>query len=137
MDRIKWLALLAFATLAAPAYAQETGAAAACDALLSPYAQSACLEKLADAADAKMNEVYRHAFLTIGKSDHNNIAEWKTALKSAQQTWIAFRDADCGPLAGYEWNHGTGMGAATERCLLEKTTQRTQELVQRYIVEDH
>jgi uncharacterized protein YecT (DUF1311 family) len=137
MNLIKWAALLAFVASSAPAHAQEAGAAAGCDALLAPSAQAACLEKLADAADAKLNEVYRRAVETIGKSDNDNIAAWKSALKSAQQTWIAFRDADCGPLTGYEWRHGTGMGSATESCLLEKTTQRTHDLVQRYIVEQH
>jgi uncharacterized protein YecT (DUF1311 family) len=137
MSLFKWVALLALVASSVPAHAQETGAAAACDALLAPSAQTACFQKLADAADAKLNEVYRHAVQTISKSGSNNAAAWKSALKSAQQTWIAFRDADCGPLTGYEWGHGTGMGSATESCLLEKTTRRTHDLVQRYIVEQH
>jgi uncharacterized protein YecT (DUF1311 family) len=137
MSLIKWVALLALVASSAPACAQEAGTAAACDALLSPYAQTECLVKLATTADAKLNEVYRHAVRTIGKSDHHNIAAWKNALRSTQRTWIAFRDADCGTLTGYEWGDGTGLRPATESCLLEKTTQRTRDLVQRYIVEEH
>ena len=38
-----------------------------------------------------------------------------------------------GALIGYEWGHGTGMGAATEACILDKTTQRSSELKRRYI----
>ena len=60
-------------------------------------------------------------------------AEVEAELKKAQQAWIVFRDADCGALTAHEWGHGTGMGAATESCLLEKTIQRTGDLEHRYI----
>jgi uncharacterized protein YecT (DUF1311 family) len=69
----------------------------------------------------------------IETSDSDNVTAWKAELKKAEQTWIAFRDADCGALVGYEWGHGTGMGVATQSCLLEKTQQRTRDLVARYI----
>ena len=132
MRPVESFALVAFLALAAPSYAQESSAESACLAL-PPAAQSGCLEKLANAADAKLNDVYRRAISAIEKSDGNDIAAWKAELKKAQQAWIAFRDADCGALVGYEWGHGTGMGSATESCLLQKTQQRTRELVSRYI----
>jgi uncharacterized protein YecT (DUF1311 family) len=132
MRLIGSFSLVVCLTLAAPSHAQQSSAESACVALPAA-AQSGCLEKLAEAADAKLNEVYRRAISAIEKSDGNDIAAWKAELKKAQQAWIAFRDADCGDLVGYEWGHGTGMGAATESCLLEKTEQRTRELVARYI----
>jgi uncharacterized protein YecT (DUF1311 family) len=108
--------------LTAPCYAQQSSAESDCMALPAA-AQSGCLEKLANAADAKLNEVYRRAI-----SRHR-----KAELKKAQQAWIVFRGMDCGALAAYEWGHGTGMGSATESCILDKTEQRTRELVSRYI----
>jgi uncharacterized protein YecT (DUF1311 family) len=131
--RINWPALVVFLTLCSPGNAREPTTAAACATLSAPAAQSGCLEKLAMAADARLNETYRRAVTMIEKSGSDKIAEWKTELKSAQQPWIAFRDADCGALVGYEWSHGTGMGSAMESCLLQKTEQRTRDLRDRYI----
>jgi uncharacterized protein YecT (DUF1311 family) len=125
------LLMIACSALAAPAYAQDSSVAA-CEAL-APPAQSGCLEKLVDAADAKLNDVYRRAMTAIDRSDSDKIAAWKAELKKSEQAWIAFRDADCGALVGYEWGHGTGMGSATQSCLLEKTEERTRELVARYV----
>jgi uncharacterized protein YecT (DUF1311 family) len=130
MRVVGWL-MMAGLALAAPAYAQDSSIAA-CEAL-APPAQSGCLEKLLDAADAKLNDVYRRAMTAIDKSDSDKIAAWKAELKKSEQAWIVFRDADCGALVGYEWGHGTGMGPATQSCLIEKTEQRKRELVARYI----
>jgi uncharacterized protein YecT (DUF1311 family) len=134
-DRMRWLELLIVViclVLAGSARAQQSSADTACLALPAP-AQAGCLEKFAKAADARLNEVYRQAMGVIETSDGGAAAAWKGELKKAQQAWIAFRDADCGALIGYEWGHGTGMGSATESCLLQKTEQRTRELVGRYI----
>jgi uncharacterized protein YecT (DUF1311 family) len=131
MGLAKWCVLVVLLALSSPSYAEESAAAAACDNLAT-NAQSGCLEKLANAADGKLNEVYRRAVKTIESSDPDYSAEWKTELKKAQQAWIVFRDTDCGALTGYEWGHGTGMGAATEHCILEKTEQRTRDLTSRY-----
>ena len=80
---------------------------------LATIAQSGCLEKLAKAADAKLNDVYRGAIKSIESSDPEHAAAWKVRIEESEQAWIAFRDADCGALTAYEWGHGTGMGAAT------------------------
>ncbi len=129
---IIWIVPVIGLALCSPGYAQQSAAEDACISL-PPAAQSGCLEKLATAADAKLNDVYRRAISVIDKSDTDSLADWKTELKKAQQAWIAFRDADCGALIGYEWGHGTGMGSATESCVLEKTEQRTRDLTERYI----
>ncbi len=128
---VVWTILVVLLALSSPSSAQESAAAAACDNLAT-NAQSGCLEKLANAVDTKLNEVYRRAIKTIESSDPDHASEWKAELKKAQQAWIAFRDADCGALTAYEWSHGTGMGAATEHCILEKTEARTRELASRY-----
>jgi len=131
MSLAKWSALAAVLALSSPSAAQESAAAAACDQLAT-IAQSGCLEKLANAADAKLNDVYRRAVRTIESSDPEHAAEWKAELKKAEQAWIAFRDTECGALTAYEWGHGTGMGAATEHCILDKTEVRARELASRY-----
>jgi uncharacterized protein YecT (DUF1311 family) len=133
MRLINWSALGVLLALCSPGYARDSAAAAACIALSAPAAQSGCLEKLATAADARLNETYRRAVTMIDKSDSDNVAEWKAELKTAQQAWISFRDTDCGALVGYEWGHGTGMGSATESCLLQKTEQRRRDLMDRYV----
>jgi uncharacterized protein YecT (DUF1311 family) len=132
MRLFKWGALLIGFAMPLSASAQPSTQAKACMELPTA-AQSGCLEKLANAADAKLNETYRRAVSVIEKSDSRDAAGWKSELKKAQLAWIAFRDTDCGALIGYEWNKGTGMGAATEACILEKTEQRTRDLMQRYI----
>jgi uncharacterized protein YecT (DUF1311 family) len=131
MRIVGWL-LVACVAFAAPVCAEEPRTAAGCSALAAA-AQSGCLEKLVKAADAKLNEVYQRAIAVIEKSDGADVAAWKAELKKAEQAWITFRHTDCGALVGYEWGHGTGMSAATESCLLEKTEQRTRELFARYI----
>ena len=133
MRLIDWSALVILLTLCSPSNARESAAAAACIAKLAPAAQSGCLEKLATAADARLNDAYRRAVTMIDKSGGDNVAKWKAELKTAQQAWISFRDADCGALVGYEWGHGTGMGSAMESCLLQKTEQRTRDLMDRYV----
>jgi len=131
MAPIRWVALVIGLAVSSPGQAQDSSAASACMALPT-IAQSGCLEKLANAADAKLNEAYRSAVKTIEASGDGDAAAWKAELKKAQQAWITFRDADCGALTAYEWGHGTGMGSATESCILDKTEQRTRELLHRY-----
>ena len=132
MSLISGSLAIASLALASISRAQDSGAAAAACDKLATIAQSGCLEKLANAADARLNEAYRLAIKTIESSAADHAAEWKAELKKTQQAWIAFRDADCGALTAYEWGHGTGMGAATEHCILDKTEARARELASRY-----
>ncbi len=127
-----WCALAIWLALLSPAHAQDTAAAAAACEKLATIAQSGCLEKLANAADARLNQVYRNALKTIDSSETGQAAAWKAELKKAEQAWISFRDLDCGALTAYEWGHGTGMGAATKHCILDKTEARANELASRY-----
>lgn len=94
-----------------------------------------CLEKELQRADVELNRAFQGALAFIDTHDEMSAAarsEWRTALRSAQRAWIAFRDADCGEPVGYEWYGGTGMGAATFGCSLEKTRARTKDLKERY-----
>ena len=57
---------------------------------------------------------------------------WKSDLRDAQRLWFAHREKDCGPVVGWEWFGGTGMGAASLACKTAKTEARTSEIVARY-----
>jgi uncharacterized protein YecT (DUF1311 family) len=128
------LLALAAAGQAPPALAQGFGSTP-CDSRPSTPEQVDCLSELLIQADAAMNQAYQRALRTI-ETDADTAAgrrqEWRTALQTAQRGWIAFRDADCGDLIEYEWQSGSGTGPAQLACRLEKTTQRTRQLTDRY-----
>lgn len=131
MRNVGWL-LVACVALATPAHAYEAHTSAGCSALAAA-AQTECLENLVKAADAKLSDVFQRAIAVIEKSDRADVAAWKAEFMKAEQAWITFRHIDCGALVGYEWARSTGRSAATESCLLDKTEQRTRELVARYV----
>jgi hypothetical protein len=87
MRVVGWL-IIACLAFAAPADAEDSDVAA-CDAL-APPAQSGCLEKLLNAADAKLNNVYQRAMAVIEKSDSDHVAAWKAELKQAEQLGSPF-----------------------------------------------
>ena len=106
-----------------------------CDSKPSTAEQSQCLEKALRQADAGLNTAYQRAMRIIDADPDSAPAQraaWRHALQAAQRSWIAFRDADCGEITGYEWHQGTGMGPATLACSLDKTLQRSRELTARY-----
>ena len=78
------------------------------------------LNKLAD-ADANLNKTYRELIAKLGDK------KWELKLRTAQQTWIKYRDANCdfvmelsggGSASTFEYNF----------CLADMTTARTKEL---------
>ena len=89
MRPIAGITLAVGLALSALGYAQAPAAATACNALPTA-AQSRCFERLADAADARLNDVYRCALQAIEKSHGGDVAAWKAELKKTQQAWIAF-----------------------------------------------
>ncbi|RVU21742.1 lysozyme inhibitor LprI family protein [Methylobacterium oryzihabitans] len=105
----------------------------ACAAVVSPV-QTACLEQAQALADRALNDVYRRMQAGIDKNSTSkaDAAKWKDYLKTAQQDWIRYRDADCGDLIIAEYHQGTGMGAGIGSCKLTKTAARVQELQDRY-----
>ena len=126
------LAAVAAAAEEAPP-ARESAAARCTDE--STYAMSACLDRARQAADRDLNAAYRDAQAKIDQAceaDPECRADWRASLQRAQRAWIAFRDADCVELTGYEWRGGTGAGPATLACLLSRTEARTRELAERY-----
>lgn len=117
-----------------PVYkATVTAANQACSDLPEP-AIGACLEKALSDADHALNEAYKKTSAYIDESslEPADANKWKAQLKTAQERWTAFRDADCGALTESEYMHGTGAGAAAEHCQLSMTLMRAEEIKSRY-----
>ena len=100
-----------------------------CAEVISPGI-GACLERAQQIADKALNDTYAHAMKSIDNDEAGR--KWRERLKLAQQTWLRFRDADCGDLTISEWSSGTGTGAAIMTCQLGHTEARTAELNRRY-----
>jgi len=78
------------------------------------------LKKLAE-ADAELNKTYRQLVPKLGDK------KWEVKLRTAQQAWIKYRDANC----DYESEFSGGGSAVTFEynfCLADMTTARTKEL---------
>jgi uncharacterized protein YecT (DUF1311 family) len=111
--------------------------AAACLAELNaqtPEALAACAAAEADAWGAALNAVHDEI---VGLVRALALAEDPEAvapgprellLQRAQETWAAFREADCAEEAAL-WEAGAMRDAAAARCRLERTAERTRELL--------
>jgi len=80
-----------------------------------------CSSKKLAAADAELNKTYRQLIPKLNSKD------WETKLRTAQQAWIKYRDANC----DYESEFSGGGSATTFEynfCLADMTTARTKQL---------
>lgn len=91
-----------------------------CDA--NQAAMNACAGKQLSALDADLNKQYQAQMGYL-----KNPAQ-KQALKSAQQKWIAFRDADCLYQVGKAENSGSIWPLLQSQCLAEQTRVRVEQL---------
>lgn len=124
---------LLWAALALPSAARAQPAD--CSEANSTVEISQCFERELQRADAELNRAYQVALK--GARDDSALpaslkGRWEATLREAQRKWVAFRDADCKELIGYEWYGGTGMGSAVLSCMADKTKARTKELLARY-----
>jgi len=125
-------ALLLLLLTAIPAAAQTKKGP--CDDANSTPEINGCLERELKKADADLNRVYGVAMRSIDTSelDANVRDTWKTGLRDAQRSWIAFRDNDCKQTVPFEWYGGTGASGAVLSCLLDPTRERANSLRERY-----
>ena len=91
-----------------------------CDA--NQAAMNACAGKQLSALDADLNKQYQAQMGYL-----KNPAQ-KQALKSAQQKWIAFRDADCQYQAGKREEGGSMWPLVQAQCLSAQTKVRVEQL---------
>jgi uncharacterized protein YecT (DUF1311 family) len=80
-----------------------------------------CAGKEYKQADDELNQVYRQ--LVAKMYDEGR----KTALKTAQQAWIRYRDANC-DFASYLNRGGTTEPVVRYNCMTGMTVERTKEL---------
>ena len=97
----------------------------------STYEMNMCGDRELQAADAKLNDIYKQALQWIAKTDADKPYDsktWEAKLRASQRAWIAFRDADCKDLIPMSWGGGTGTTADVLGCPTEKTKVREQEI---------
>jgi uncharacterized protein YecT (DUF1311 family) len=78
------------------------------------------LKKLAD-ADAELNKAYRQL---VSRLDDK---KWETKLRSAQQAWIKYRDANCDYVSEFSGG-GSAVTFEYNFCLADMTDARAKEL---------
>jgi uncharacterized protein YecT (DUF1311 family) len=121
---------------ASPSYAEERPID--CQDIRNTVESNFCAEKDFDAADAKLNALYKKVLAQIAETDLEkpyDRSSWDTAMREAQRAWVTFRDADCKGAVPMEWSGGSGTSAAVLGCMTEKTETRTRELKERYGIE--
>jgi len=96
-----------------------------CENAMTTVELNNCAAKEYEVADKKLNSAYQELTALIKKQEEG--AEWNAKLKTAQQLWIKFRDANC----DYEiYISGGGSAATMEHygCLTTMTDQRAKDL---------
>lgn len=78
------------------------------------------LKKLAE-ADAELNKSYRQLVSKLGDK------KWEAKLRTAQQTWIKYRDANCDYVSEFSGG-GSAVTFEYNFCLADMTTARAKEL---------
>lgn len=124
-----WLSS-ALALLPSSALAQAVcGASGACDSQSSNVEYKECLNKLAEAQDAELNQLYGKVRNLFGEHDSSGSAAPKLvpAFKEAQKAWIAFREAQC--IVEYNIAQGgTAGGGYGSECICQLTYHRNLDL---------
>lgn len=109
-----------------------------CDNALSTYEMNICAGRAYEAADARLNAVYKQALAAIPEMAAEppfDAKSWEAALRASQRTWIAFRDAECEGHVAMFWSGGSGATVDIIGCKTEKTEARANELAERYEIE--
>ena len=136
--------LLASATLAGfllaplPARAEDAEPPVDCANAMSTHEMNFCADKAFQAADAKLNDIYQRSLKRIagmGSEKPYDSASFAEALRKSQRAWVTFRDADCKDLVPMIWAGGTATTAEVLGCMTSKTTARSEELRERYLLE--
>jgi uncharacterized protein YecT (DUF1311 family) len=129
MSKATWIIAPALLLAAAPARAER------CVDASSNVEIGACLAEVG-------LDVERELLLTLAAAQRNiagrdfmeptTLARFAAAFDRAQATWLAWREADCGEVTGFEWWGGSGAGIAARSCRIEATVARVRDLTARY-----
>lgn len=78
-----------------------------------------CAARETERWDARLNRAYQQRMAALNDRQ-------RAALKRAEKTWLAFRQADCDAYEDEDWGTISRIDAA--QCLLRRTVERTLEL---------
>jgi uncharacterized protein YecT (DUF1311 family) len=118
---------LTAALLAIPAYAQHMNEKdSPCANVVVTAELTNCLSEARDAADAKLNSVYKEIRSRLEGADAES-------LTKTQRLWIQYRDANCSAERDL-YEGGTAKYAVYFGCLESLTRGRTRELQVTYAV---
>jgi uncharacterized protein YecT (DUF1311 family) len=107
--------------MATNAVAQNPQTPDPCDNAETTVEMRDCAGKEYKAADAELNTVYKQLMASL--SDH----PYEAALKTAQQAWLKYRDANC-EFEAFDNRGGTIYPVVYNSCLAVMTRARTKEL---------
>jgi uncharacterized protein YecT (DUF1311 family) len=107
--------------MATSASAQSGRAPAPCDNAETTVEMRDCAGKEYKKADAELNSAYKRLMSKLTDSGH------QSSLKTAQQAWIKYRDANC-EFEAYLNRGGTIYPVVYTGCLSAMTMNRTKEL---------
>jgi len=82
-----------------------------------------CSQKKLTEADAELNQTYRKL---VSRLDDK---KWEAKLRTAQQAWIKYRDANCDYVSEFSGG-GSAVTFEYNFCLADKTASRTKELLE-------
>jgi uncharacterized protein YecT (DUF1311 family) len=85
------------------------------------YEMKQCAAKQYRQADDELNKVYRQLMSKLDDEGH------KTALKTAQQAWLKYRDTNC-DFESYLNRGGSIYSVVVTSCMTSMTTARTKEM---------
>ncbi len=121
MNLSAFCASLALCFLVVAGIASAQGQKEPCENAQTTVEMRNCAGKEYKKADAELNSVYRRLMSKLGDEGH------KAALRTAQQAWIKYRDANC-EFEAYLNRGGTIYPVVYTSCLSAMTTARTKEL---------
>lgn len=122
------LPLLAVLLLPAAAQAKRPDP---CAQAVSTVEVTTCMQNVLKARDRELNVAYQELLKTLVKSDAGDTTDYarvRRELTAAQRAWVQYRDNDCNAQYSY-WAQGTIRGPRHLGCMVERTEQRTRELL--------
>jgi uncharacterized protein YecT (DUF1311 family) len=114
------IVLLLVCLLANPSSRQKERTSDPCAHVSSQSEMTMCWRKEYQAADTRLNQVYRQLVSMLGDEE-------KLELKKAQTAWLKYRDANC-EFAANQYKGGSMRPMIYAICLAEMTDNRTTEL---------
>lgn len=126
--------MIAGALLVASAVSAQEDPQVNCDNQVTQFDMNHCANEEYAEADAALNATYKTVMSHMEETDKeitesmgSTYAGAVATLKSAQRSWVGYRDGQCA-LSGYSARGGSMEPMLVSNCLTDLTKKRTQEL---------